>query len=199
VDDMTATETTTRDLTFYFDPLCPWSWRTSQWIRQVQQVRPLNVEWKFFSLAEVNGRDPMGNTPLRVEALARRQGGNEAVNRLYLALGKAIHDEHASMRDEDSIRRVVTGALQAAGFDAGLLQQALDDPTTLEQVLAEHAEARDTYAAFGVPWLVLEGQQIGFYGPVVDDMPQGPAADELWSHMEWILKQPYLYEIKRER
>jgi len=34
---------------------------------------------------------------------------------------------------------------------------------------------------------------------VVDDMPQGPAADELWSHMEWILKQPYLYEIKRER
>jgi len=50
-----------------------------------------------------------------------------------------------------------------------------------------------------VPWLVLDGQNFGFYGPVVDEVPQGAAALELWSHMSWLLTQPYVYEIKRER
>jgi Mycothiol-dependent nitroreductase Rv2466c len=39
---------------FYFDPSCPWAWRTALWIHEVEQVRPIQVTWKFLSLAKVN-------------------------------------------------------------------------------------------------------------------------------------------------
>ncbi len=35
------------NLNFYFDPLCPWAWRASQWIKEVQKQSSLEVAWKF--------------------------------------------------------------------------------------------------------------------------------------------------------
>src|SRR2546428_302065 len=82
---------------FYFDPICPWAWRTSLWIREVAKVRPIDVEWKFLSLDLANraaGNPPKEGhlrswKPLRAMALARRQGGDAAGDRLYLAVGRA--------------------------------------------------------------------------------------------------------------
>ena len=183
-------------LTFYFDPTCPWAWRTSLWIREAQRQQPLDVTWKVFSLGIANGRsDPAHRDYLRALVLARREGGNDAMDRLYLAMGQAVHDRREDVKKQD----VVESILEQAGFDRSLYSRALDDPSTEEEVMAEHNEGRDKYGAFGVPWLVLDGQDFGFYGPVVDEVPQGAAALELWSHMSWLLTQPYLYEIKRER
>src|SRR5579883_3197081 len=77
---------------FYFDPLCPWCWVTAHWMRDVRDRRGLDVQWKYFSLAEVNELDDDRYVPLRIAALARREGGNEAVERAYIALGKLIHE-----------------------------------------------------------------------------------------------------------
>ncbi len=187
-------------LTFFFDPVCPWAWRTSLWVREVRQVRPLDVQWKVFSLGTVN-RDPLGAGPveldpaLRTLVLARRTGGNDAVDRLYLALGQARHDRREDLKSDS----VIEAALVEAGLDRGLLRQALDDPSTNEEALAEHREATGKFDAFGVPWLVLDDQPFGFYGPVITEVPRGEAAAELWSHASWMLTQPYLYEFKRER
>jgi len=187
-------------LTFYFDPICPWTWRTSQWVREARRHRPIDVQWKFFSLAESNGMpDPLWRAPLRVAALARREGGNEAVDRLYLALGKAIHEGGANIREEGVIAQAVGRALGEAGFGQSVLQQAMDDPSTLDDVMAEHREAAERYQAYGVPWLVLNGQDFGFNGPIVDDAPRGDTAAQLWDHISWALAQPYLFEFKRER
>jgi hypothetical protein len=41
-------------LDFYFDPSCPWAWRAALWAREVEQVRPIQVTWKFLSLAKIN-------------------------------------------------------------------------------------------------------------------------------------------------
>jgi len=190
------------DLTFYFDPLCPWAWRTSLWVREVQKVQPLDVEWKVFSLSEMNrGNDPLAaehaqsDAVLRALVLARRVAGNDAVDKLYLALGQARHDRRENLKDEG----VIEAALEAAGLDLGLLRQALDDPSTDEEARSEHREAAEKYDAFGVPWLVLAGQRIGFFGPVIDEVPSGEAAAELWRHTSWMIQQPYLYELKRER
>ena len=30
---------------FLFDPICPWAFQASLWIREVVKVRPLNIEW----------------------------------------------------------------------------------------------------------------------------------------------------------
>src|SRR3954454_17470917 len=42
------------DIRFYFDPVCPFCWLTSKWIRMVQAERGLTVDWRFISLRLIN-------------------------------------------------------------------------------------------------------------------------------------------------
>ena len=35
------------DINFYFDPLCPFAWMTSKWVRQVAAQRDYTVDWRF--------------------------------------------------------------------------------------------------------------------------------------------------------
>ncbi|WP_446215814.1 DsbA family protein [Micromonospora sp. IBHARD004] len=60
------------DATFFFDPACPWTWRTSRWLVAVAGARGLRVEWRAFSLAILNegriapeGADAMAATGRR--------------------------------------------------------------------------------------------------------------------------------------
>ena len=151
-----ANASTPQEVKFYFDPICPWAWRTSLWLREARQVRPLELSWGFFSLAEVNraaGNPPrerhqQSATPFRIMALARRQQGAEAVDRLYLAFGRAHHDQKQNIGQPE----VITAVLDGAGFDRGLMDAALADPS-LEQELQEEHAALAVRGAFGVPTL----------------------------------------------
>lgn len=184
-------------LTFYFDPLCPWAWLTSLWIREVQSQRPLDVEWKFFSLAGVNDRAESWHGPLRIAALARREGGNEAVGRVYLALGRLFHERSDSFEAIDHLADVAQPYLAAVGLDPALAPRALQDPSTLDDVLADHQQAVDELGAFGVPWLIVESDDRGFFGPVIGEAVRGEEATELWDHFRWMAARPYLAEMKR--
>ena len=186
-------------LQFYFDPACPWAWLTSLWIREARLHRPLEIEWKFFSLAEVNELDPARAGMLRIAAQARREGGNEAVDGAYLGLGRMTHERRERYGTLDELRQIAPGALQEVGLDPALAQRALDDETTMDDVLADHREAVDKLDAFGVPWIVLQDGTKGFFGPVVGEVPRGDKATELWDHFEWISSQPSLFELKRGR
>jgi predicted DsbA family dithiol-disulfide isomerase len=42
------------DLHFYFDPVCPFAWMTSKWVRLVMAERDYTVDWRFISLRQVN-------------------------------------------------------------------------------------------------------------------------------------------------
>jgi hypothetical protein len=57
----------------------------------------------------------------------------------------------------------------------------------------------ERYDAFGVPWLVLDNGPLGFYGPIVADVPAGDEALALWTHTAWFLQTRYFFEIKRSR
>jgi 2-hydroxychromene-2-carboxylate isomerase len=37
------------DINVYFDPLCPFAWMTSKWVRQVAAQRDYTVDWRFIS------------------------------------------------------------------------------------------------------------------------------------------------------
>jgi integrase len=38
------------DVRFYFDPVCPFAWMTSKWVRMVAAQRDYTVDWRFISL-----------------------------------------------------------------------------------------------------------------------------------------------------
>jgi len=199
---MTTNETPTR-INFHFDQLCPLAWRTFLWIREARKVRPIDITWRFFSLEVVNRKE--GVTPdvqhdgswaaERTLALARRLGGNAAVERLYLTLGAAQHGRRESIKDI----AVIEAAVKQADLDPGIVEAALSDESTIKDVLSDHEEAVHRYRAFGVPTIAIEGSEVGFYGPIIQFVPRGEDAGEMWDHLEWALHQPNLFELKRDR
>jgi predicted DsbA family dithiol-disulfide isomerase len=199
---MTTNETPTR-INFHFDPLCPLAWRTFLWIREARKVRPIDITWRFFSLEVVNRKE--GVTPdvqhdgswaaERTLALARRLGGNAAVERLYMTLGAAQHGRRESIKDI----AVIEAAVKQADLDPGIVEAALSDESTIKEVLSDHEEAVRRYRAFGVPTIAIEGSEVGFYGPIIQFVPRGEDAGEMWDHLKWALHQPNLFELKRDR
>lgn len=196
---MVAQETTDTKLDFYFDPGCPWAWRTFQWIKEVRGQTKLDITWKFFALATVHDRPEPAYMPLRVAALVRQQAGNEMVERFYQALGAMFHEERRDRREPGAVDAMVREALQQIGCSPDLLEQAVNDPRTLEEVKGESSEANDKYGIWGVPWLILGERDFGLFGPVIDQVPQGKKAEELWGHIAYLLTQPHFFELKRDR
>jgi predicted DsbA family dithiol-disulfide isomerase len=190
-------------INFHFDPLCPLAWRTALWVREVRHVRPVDIHWRLFSLEVVNrkeGTEPdyvngSGWTALRTLALARRQKGNEAIEKLYVALGNAAHGRKESIRQ----REVVEACAREAGLGADFVAAALADESTIQDVLNDHEEAVKRYHAFGVPTIAIEGSNVGFYGPIIHTVPGGEEAGELWDFTAYALRQPNLFELKRDR
>ena len=100
------TVTTTYDLHFYFDPVCPFAWMTSKWVRVVAAARDYRVDWRFISLRILNAdvdyathfptHYEEGHTAglklLRVAAKVRAEHGRDAVGPLYAAFGTRLFD-----------------------------------------------------------------------------------------------------------
>ena len=71
------------EATYYFDPMCPFAYQTSLWIREVREQIGLTVNWRFFSLEEINRVEgkkhpwerewSYGWSMMRIGALLRRQ------------------------------------------------------------------------------------------------------------------------------
>lgn len=187
---------------FHFDVMCPWAYQASLWIREVRAETGLEVRWRFFSLEETNRAEgkkhpwerewSYGWSMMRIGALLRRQD-MDLLDRWYLAAGTALHVDGRKPHR----REVAETLLGELGLDPGLVAQALDDPTTSDEVHAEHQQVIDL-GFFGVPTLrFADGQAL--FGPVIIDSPTGEAAVQLWNHVKSWLDFPHLYEIKRPK
>ena len=42
------------DIEFFWDPICPFAWQTSNWLRRVADLRGLTVEWRLITLSILN-------------------------------------------------------------------------------------------------------------------------------------------------
>jgi 2-hydroxychromene-2-carboxylate isomerase len=187
---------------FYLDTACPWSWRTSVWMREVAKVRDVDVHWKFFSLEEINRANNPDAEPrpghlesrntFRTMVLARRVGGDEAVDKLYHEFGTAKHEEKKAL-DEAEVR----ACIERAGFSPSLLDEALADESTKTEYLEEHKAAAER-GTFGVATLEIDGSEPVF-GPVVIPVPTGEEAGELWDHVAAMSTKGYFFELKRTR
>ncbi len=216
-DRIASPSVTDVDVRLYFDPVCPFCWLTSKWVRMVAARRRYGVEWRFISLRLLNAdvdyaaRFPpeyeAGHTAglrlLRVAARARAEHGPEAVARLYEALGARIFDtefvpDSAVDHAERGTRPFVEPVLAAVGLPAGLAG-ALDDPAWDAVVRAETDEA-----------LALTGRDVGtpilhfappggaaFFGPVISRLPAEDEAEQLWDHVVGLARFPGFAELKR--
>ena len=191
-----------RAVDFHFDILCPWAYQTSLWMREVRDEAGVDVSWRFFSLEEINhvaGRKhawerewSYGWSMMRVAALLRRQS-MELCDRWYAVAGKALHVEGRKPHH----RQVAEELLEEMGLDASLVTEAISDPTTADEVRAEHDRAV-ALGGFGVPTLVFGGDR-ALFGPVLIEPPRGDAALRLWQLVTGWLEFPHLYELQRPK
>jgi 2-hydroxychromene-2-carboxylate isomerase len=207
--------TSTYDLHFYFDPVCPFAWMTSKWVRIVAERRNYSVDWRFISLRMLNADvdyathfpayyeegHTAGLKLLRVAARVRAEGGRDNVGPLYAAFGARLFDtrrETSLAAAEQAARHLVEDALADAGLPADLAD-ALDDAAFDDEIRGETDEA-----------LTLTGRDVGtpilhfrpptgtaFFGPVISRLPSADDAVSLWDHVIALAEFPGFAEIKR--
>ena len=192
---------------FHFDVICPWAYQTSLWMREVRDRLGLEVDWRFFSLEEVNRVEgkkhpwerewSYGWSMMRIGALLKRRHPdlNDA---WYLRSGTALHVEGRQPHRAEVAREL----LVERDLDPGLVDEALDDPTTHDDVRADH-ERIVSMGGWGVPTLVFPGvdedDSRKLFGPGLIDPPTGDAADRLWDLVVGWLEFPPLFEMQRPK
>ena len=201
-------------VTFYFDVSCPFCWVTSRWIKEVEKVRDIEVEWKPMSLSVLNeGRDELPEeykfmmqcnwTPARLLNAVFSQDGQEAVDKLYTALGTKVHNEnridrHAHVDEpEHAFDELIKEALAEVGLPEERLAQALT--TEFDELMREnHAEAmKEVGNDVGTP--VVKLNDVAFFGPVLTRIPRGEEAGKIFDGSVAVASYPYFFEIKRSR
>jgi 2-hydroxychromene-2-carboxylate isomerase len=186
---------------FHFDVMCPWAYQTSKWIRTVRDLTGLEVRWRFFSLEEINRREgkkhpwerewSYGWSMMRIGALLRR-GDMHELDRWYEIAGRALHVDGRKPHEPDVARHL----LGELGLDPALVDRAIADPTTHDEVKAEHDRVVAS-GGYGVPTLFFGDECL--FGPVLVEPPTGEAALRLWDAVVAWLEFPYLFELQRPK
>ena len=128
---------------FHFDVMCPWAYQTSRWIREVRDLTGLEVRWRFFSLEEINRVEgkkhpwerewSYGWSMMRIGALLRRERP-ALLDAWYERAGRALHEEGR----QPHRREVAEELLAELGLDPAVVERAIADQTTHDDVRAEH-------------------------------------------------------------
>lgn len=202
------------DLAFYFDPVCPFAWMTSKWVREVARQRDYEVEWRFISLRLVNAEvdydthfppgyergHTAGLELLRVAAAVRDHHGGDAVGALYAACGAEIFDS-APGRQDDLER-------DPEGFAASILE-GLGLPVALAGAVSDTGSDAGIRAETDRA-LALTGRDVGtpilhfdppggtaLFGPVISRLPGPEDAVALWDHVVALARFGGFAELKR--
>lgn len=210
----------TADIHFYFDPVCPFAWMTSKWVRRVQSQRDYAVDWRFISLRQINAHvdydthfppeyeagHTAGLRLLRVLSRVREEHGREMVGTLYAAIGARIFDSPAPSgedavvdgRDVRGTAGFLAPILEEVGLPRGLTDALEDDARDLE-IRNETDEALSlTGKDVGTPIIHFQPPEgTAFFGPVISRLPSEKDAVRLWDHVVGLASFPGFAELKR--
>jgi hypothetical protein len=199
---------TTGDVTavaYHFDPMCPWTWRTSRWLVDVTARLGLPLSYRAFELSDGAPLDAVpdqyregaraSRSFLRVVEAAHARKDDDMIAAFYTGYGIALHEDKTSPSRE-LIEATLT---QAGGRD---YRAALDD-ASLDADVAASRRAAQVFSGddAGSPVIVLstlDGQR-GFFGPVLAPTPTGTDADRLWQVVTGFAALTQVFEIKRRR
>src|SRR4051794_38416264 len=89
------------EITYFFDPACPFTWRTSRWLVSLAPERDVTVRWRSFSLSILNGDQPperykpmmaASSRALRLVEALRAGDRNDEIGAFYTELGSRTHE-----------------------------------------------------------------------------------------------------------
>lgn len=197
----------TERVKFWFDVSCPFAWQTSRWMKEVEKVRDIEIEWVPMSLAVLNdGRDIPEDYAAMMEAnwgparvFAKvKQEQPEKVDELYTAMGTLVHPGGESMKKGyGAYDEVIKKALAEVGLPEHFAEVA---NTSDEDDLLRgyHASAMEAVGDdVGTPVVKLGDN--AFFGPVITRVPEGEEAGKLFDHAVGLAEFPYFFELKRTR
>jgi 2-hydroxychromene-2-carboxylate isomerase len=197
------------DVEFFWDPICPWAWLTSCWVREVQAQRPIEVDWRFIALRFVNEDRDYSTFPdgyvrvhtrglelLRVAAAVRESAGRGHVGPLYQAFGTVIHDQDSatSFDSPGKTAEILSGLGLAPELADAAYSTGFDDV-----IRAETTEALERCGGnVGTP-IISWSPPVGpsFFGPVISRAPKGDEALRLWDAITELGANPWFSELKR--
>jgi hypothetical protein len=183
------------DVNLFVDPACPFAWIAANWLLEVQKHLALQVRFRVMSLSVLNdGKSSEFFTrawkPVRLLVATEQKHGAASVTDLYLAMGKRIHNAHDKNFDD-----VIVKAVSEVGLPGELVQAAYDTDYD-EAVRASHREGVALVGPdVGTPVLQINGTAI--FGPVMNAIPRGPRAVEVFHAVRTLAASTEFFEIKR--
>lgn len=200
------------NIEFFFDPVCPFAWLTSRWATEVAEQSDLSIEWRFISLLYLNEEKDVpeqfrqghrfGLGLLRIAAAVREDHGNEGVAKVYTAFGDKLHTEGGVARlfGGEDVGPLVVEALAAAGLPASYAGYAED--ASRDGLIRSETELglSRTGPDVGTPIITYDldrAETSSFFGPVINRIPRGDEAIELWDALVTLARIPGVSELKR--
>ncbi|MEU7907722.1 DsbA family protein [Actinoplanes sp. NPDC049118] len=190
------------EATYFFDPACPFTWRTSRWLVGVAEQRGVTLRWRAFSLSILNGDNvpdqykPMmaaSSRALRLVEALRADHRDETVGAFYTELGTRTHEAGVPISDE-----IVVAAAEAAGVDNA--KAILEDPAWDEAVRESHELGFGSAGPdIGSPVLMIEGAGRGVHGPIIDEVPDREESLAIWDAVVPLARSGAFFELKRGR
>ena len=187
---------------FWFDPLCPWAWITSRWMKEVEGARGVKPRFHVMCLSYLNEQKDISDEyrerlqegwgPVRVVMAVEQAYGEDAVDRFYTELGARFHNH-----GREKNRAAVEDALIAADLPRELAE-AMDSEEFDEAVRKSHHHGIDQVGEdVGTPIVSYAGH--AFFGPVLARIPRGEDAGLLWDGVLLVTSNDDFYELKRTR
>jgi 2-hydroxychromene-2-carboxylate isomerase len=203
----TAAKPTSVD--FYFDFLCPYAFRASEWIREVRQQLGsdnLKINWRYFPLEQVNSDEgpdwklweqsedhvSRGMEMFRGAIAAWQQDQGEKFEKFHQLVFRTRHGEYTIDGERPTVRQIA----ESVGFDMKKFDKDIADHSLLARIGEDYEYAREQLGVFGVPTLVFENDEAAYIKLL--PKPDAKEAVDVWNEVSGtIVDRPYIHEIKR--
>jgi predicted DsbA family dithiol-disulfide isomerase len=191
-------------LDVFYDYLCPFVYRISLLLQNVQDSgdRNVQVRWRYFSLTQVNSKnegwtvwdapesEPVrGRLAFKAAEAARRQG---RFDEFHMSLLRVRHRDRLDIDD----LAVVEVVAEDSGLDLDRFREDIGDPLIIAALGRDHLEAVAEHGVFGTPTLVFPGGEAAYVR--LSEVPEAAGSVAVLDRLASIVaEEPRILEIKR--
>jgi hypothetical protein len=186
----------------YIDPIVPYTWVATCWLREVGRLRAVDVRHHVMSLHLLNAGGVLEKRytgmvgPSRVAMAIAQHHGRDALRGWHEEFGHRIFD-HWRYPSPREYRTATLDALAATGLPADLADVAGSD--AYDDALRRSTDEAILPVGLDVGTPVVHIDGTAFFGPILNAVPLGEAALRLFDGLRLLAQSPDFYELKRTR